>query len=127
LLPGWAAELRQMRKNADAAKVQQAEAEANMEALEKKAQKAYEQDLKDAEQVRALEVGEWVRAAHGAGQSRGCGSCGAWWSRGPQACVVYQAQAQQAGPALGGSGSRCWAVVRPYQAPKPPSQMFCQN
>ncbi len=99
-----------MRKNADTAKVQQAEAEANMEALEKKAQKAYEQDLKDAEQIRAVEVGEWVRAAPGARRSRGCGSRGACWSGAPLAYVVHQAQAQQAGLAPRGSaaGVRGW-------------------
>jgi len=54
------AELRQMRKNADTAKVQQAQTEATMVQLERKAQKAYEQDLKDAEQTKAVSIGEWV-------------------------------------------------------------------
>ena len=57
------AELRQMRKNADASKAQQAQAEATMEQLERKAQRAYEQDVKDAQQTKAVMIGSWVRRA----------------------------------------------------------------
>lgn len=57
------AELRQMRKNADASKAQQAQAEATMEQLERKAQRAYEQDVKDAQQTKAATIGSWVRRA----------------------------------------------------------------
>ena len=57
------AELRQMRKNADASKAQQAQAEATMEQLERKAQRAYEQDVKDAELTKAVTIGSWVRRA----------------------------------------------------------------
>lgn len=64
------AELRQMRKNADASKAQQAQAEATMEQLERKAQRAYEQDVKDAEQTKAVTIGSWVRRA-----ARECAPC----------------------------------------------------
>ena len=54
-----------------ASKVQQAQAEATMEQLERKAQLAYEQDVKDAQQTKAVIIGSWVRRS----SSRACSPC----------------------------------------------------